>query len=83
MDNIKTTYGIIKEEYFLSETSRISYGIAAYADAENLGTSTVIASVHDITSEHKKITELAKLCTALKLDADHLSEVVGDYLNGI
>ena len=77
---IEITYGVTEEKYSLGGSSRISYGIAAYADAEIDGTATVIASVHDVTDDKERLTNLVDLCNELKLSVCHLSDVVEDFL---
>lgn len=74
------TYGITEEIYSLGPDSRITYGIAAYADAENDGTATVLQSINDITSDREKIQALVETCNRLKLSIIHLRDVVEDFL---
>lgn len=76
------TYGIVEEKYALCGVSRISYGIAAYADAEQDGTATILAAVSDITSDRKKLEELVGRCNQAQLSVLHLSDVVEDFLAG-
>lgn len=78
MSNI--TYGSVTEVYSLGEDSRISYGIVAYSDANDVGTASVIASVHDVTSDEGKLNGLANLCNDLQLDPVHLGDVIDDFL---
>ena len=40
-----------EETYSLETNTRISYGIAAYADSKDGGTATIIDVIHDITSD--------------------------------
>jgi hypothetical protein len=40
---ISTTYGVTEEIYSLGAHSRTSYGVAAYADAEEDGVATIVA----------------------------------------
>ena len=76
----KITYGLTEESYSIGSTSRISYGIAVYADADIDGTATVIASVHDITSDRERLSALVDACNRLELSLCHLSDVVEDFL---
>jgi len=76
------TYGITEEIYILGDSKRISYGIAAYADTETDNTTTIVASVHDITSDKQKISELVEMCNRLELSAIHLNDVVENFLSG-
>lgn len=75
------SYGMIEETYSLGNETRTSYGIAAYADPELDGTATVTASVHDITSNKKKLEGLIHKCNRLGLSTVHLYDVVEDFLN--
>lgn len=74
------TYGITEEVYALGCDRRVSYGIAAYADAELDGTATIVVSVHDITSDKDKLSELVQACNRLRLSTLHLADVVEDFL---
>ena len=76
------TYGIVEEKYALYGVSRVSYGIAAYADAEQDGTATILAAVSDITSDRKKLEELVGRCNQAQLSVQHFSDVVEDFLGG-
>lgn len=78
MNNI--TYGTVSETYSLGDTSRVSYGIAVYSCAESDGTSTVIASVHDVSAEKGRIDELVSLCYRHHLDPEQLFDVIDDFL---
>ena len=74
------TFGLIQETYILGKTSRISYGIAAFADARANGSATVVDAVRDITSNREKLAALVRLCNRLHLSVVHLHEVVEDFL---
>ena len=74
------TYGITEELYSLGEIRRTSYEIAAYADVDEEGTATIVASVHDITSDKHKLAELVRKCNQLGLSVVHLNDVVEDFL---
>lgn len=76
---IDATYGVIEEKYTVGNHSRISYGIAAYADIEHNGTAIVVASVNDITSDRERITQLVDDCNRLNLSLIHLNDVVEDF----
>ena len=58
------------------------YGIAAYADAEKDGAATILASVHDVTTDKQALDELVSLCNRLELSSVHLLDVVEDFLAG-
>ena len=74
------TYGVTEEIYSFGHSSRTSYGIAAYADAEEDGTPTIVASVHDVSAEKYKVDDLVSLCNLYHLDPEHLCDVIDDFL---
>ncbi len=74
------TYGLIKEEYRFEEYTRVSYGIAAYANTEINETATIVASVHDVTSNKQALEELVLLCNSMALSLVHLNCVIDDFL---
>ncbi len=78
MKNIK--YGLIEEIYSFGASTRTTYGIAVYANPENDGTSTIIASVHDITASKDTLYTLVSQCNDLDLSLIHLYDVVEDFL---
>ena len=73
-------YGIIEERYILSNDARVSYGIAAFADAESDGTATIIASVHDISSDITCIINLVNDCNKALVSPVFLRNIVEDFL---
>ncbi len=74
------TYGTVFEIYELNGKSRISYGIAVYADAKSDGTATIVASARDLTSDKSKINSLVDKCNRLELSPIHFYDVVEDFL---
>lgn len=48
---MKFIYGVTEEVYVLGDTTRIAYGIAAYAGSETDQTFTIAASVRDISPD--------------------------------
>lgn len=76
------TYGIIEEHYAGGGGSRVSYGIAAYADADEEGTATILGSVHDISSDRQKLLEQIQKYNQLELSLIHLQDVITDFLAG-
>lgn len=78
---INVTYAITEEKYTLGNESRISYGIAAYSGAKENGTATIVASVHDVTSNKEDLMNLVDDCNRLKLSTMHLSDIVEDFLS--
>ena len=79
---MNVTYGLTEEVYSLGAERRVSYRIAAYADAEEDGTATIIASVHDVTTDKQALLELVELCNRLGLSLMYLNDVVEDFLVG-
>ena len=77
---MNVTYGITKEVYSLGDSSRISYGIVAYANSEEDGTSTIVASIHDITANEQALLELVQQCNRLELSTLHLNDVIEGFL---
>ena len=78
---IKVTYGLVEEKYTLGNESMVSYGISAYSDAKGNGTATIVASVHDITSNKESLTRLVDDCNRLELSTKYLFNVVEDFLS--
>ncbi len=77
---MNVTYALVEERYELADEIRISYGIVAYANAEQDGTATIVASVHDITSDKLRLKELVDDCNRFELSTIHLSDVIEDFL---
>lgn len=78
---MNVTYAVAEEKYALGEEKRTSYGIVAYANAEQGGTVTIVASVRDITSDKKRLKKLVDDCNRLELSTVHLQDVVEDFLS--
>ena len=78
---MNVTYAVAEEKYALGEEKRISYGIVAYANADQDGTATIVASVRDITSDKKRLKKLVGDCNRLELSTVHLLDVVEDFLS--
>ena len=74
------TYAVTEEKYTLGNESRTSYGIVAYANAEQNGTATVVTSIHDVTSDEQSLRRLVDDCNSLELSIVHLPDVVEDFL---
>ncbi len=79
----KPAYGLIREEYFLGDGSRIAYGVAAYAHPTSTGNATVVASVHDITTDRSAALRLVSRCNRGHLSPEHLADVVYDLLGSL
>lgn len=75
------TYGIHSETYFLESQTRKTYGIVAYADAEEDGMATVIASAHDVTNDRYRAEQLADKFNRGNLALCHFSDVIEDFLS--
>ena len=76
---VNYAYGITKESYSLGDSLHVAYGIAAYANSEEDGTSTIVASIHDITTNEQAILELMQQCNRLGLSTIHLFDVMEDF----
>ena len=79
--NMTITYGVTEEIYTLGAVSRRAFGIAAYADAEEDGTATIVAAVHDITDDRAKLEGLVAACNREGLSLVHLDDIVEDFLD--
>ena len=73
-------FGLIQELYVLDGTNRVSYGIAAFADAKTNGSATIVDAVRDITSNREKLAALIRRCNRLRLSDIHLHDVIEDFL---
>ncbi len=74
------TYGLTEELYALGTNSRVSYGVAAYCDADKDGTATIVASVHDVTANKQALMNFVSLCNRLELSPIHLKDAIDDFL---
>ena len=74
------TYGVVAETYLLGSQTRNAYGIVAYADANQDGTATVVASAHDITPDRYRAEQLADKCNRGNLSLCHFDDVIEDFL---
>ena len=79
--NMTITYGVTEEIYTLGAVSRRAFGIAAYADAKEDGTATIVAAVHDITEDRAKLEGLVAACNREGLSLVHLDDIVEDFLD--
>ena len=77
---MNVTYGVTEEIYSLGHSFRASYGVAAYADSEEDGTATIVASVRDVTADKQALAERVAFCNRLELSTIHLNDVVKDFL---
>lgn len=74
------TYGIIEEIYSLNGAVRLSYGLAVYADAALNGTSTVVASAHDVSSDKDRLLKRIRQFNRLQLSLIHWDDILEDLL---
>ena len=74
------TYGVSEEKYSLGDTTRISYGIVAYADSTTDEIASIVASVRDISNNKTRIEQLADLFNRMGLSPIHLDDVITDFL---
>ena len=73
-------YGVSEEKYSQGGTTRISYGIVAYADSTTGGIASIVASVRDISNNKTRIEQLADLFNRMELSPIHLDDVIADFL---
>ena len=74
-------YEVIGEVQSHEGHDYISYGIAAYADAETCVAKYVIAYVPDVSTNRSAVESLVQRCNILGLSPIHLVDVVEDFLN--
>ena len=74
------TYGVSEEKYLLGDTTRISYGIVAYADSTTDEIAAIVASARDISNNKTRIEQLADLFNRMELSPIHLDDVITDFL---
>ena len=73
-------YYVIKEKRISENRSETWYGIAAYSVLENGRTVSEITSIHDITNDLLKISDLVDKCNRFGLSTEHLNGIVEDFL---
>ena len=73
-------YDVVAETYSLGNQLRNAYGIVAYADADEDGTATIVASAHDITNNRCRAEQLADQCNRGNLALCHFDDVIEDFL---
>ena len=78
---MNVTYGIISREILtLDSNVQMTYGIVAYAIADESNTAVVVASVYDITTDKQALANLVFIWNQLKLSTIHLHDVIEDFL---
>ncbi len=75
------TYGVVKEIYRLNGRKRVAYGIAAYADAEEDGTLTILLSINDITTDRKALSRLIKMLNENRASLKHIRDIAEDFIS--
>ena len=74
------TYGLVEEKYFVGVDVRVSYGVAAFADADVDGSATIVFSIHDISSDRENLIKLISSCNRMKLSIHHFNDIIEDFL---
>ena len=74
------TYGLVEEKYFVGVDVRVSYGVAAFADADVDGSATIVLSIHDISSDREILSKLVSLCNRMKLSIHHFNDIIEYFL---
>ena len=77
----KIAYEMIGGVHTHGDQAYISYGIAAYVDAETSDAKRVIAHVPDISPNCSTLEPLVQRCNTLGLSPINLVDVVEDFLN--
>lgn len=77
---MRITYGVTEEIYTLGGQSRTSYGIVAYAEGEEDGTATIVASARDLSPVRERLDKLVRTCNRLHLSLIHFGDVIEDFL---
>ena len=77
----KVAYEMIGEVHTFGDQAYISYGIAAYVDAETSDAKRVIAHVPDVSPNRSTLEPLVQRCNTLGISPIHLVDVVEDFLN--
>lgn len=77
----KVAYEMIGEVHTRGEHTYLSYGIAAYVDAETSEAKQVIAHMPDVSPNRSALEPLVQMCNMLGLSPIHLVDVVEDFLN--
>ena len=74
------TYGLVEESYRLKGETRVAYGVCAYADAEEVGTATIVASAHDVTPRRAEMEDFVAGINRGHLSLRHFEDAVEDFL---
>ena len=77
----KVAYEMIGEVHSIGDQAYISYGIAAYVDAETSDAKCVIAYVSDVSPNRSTLEPIVQRCNTLGISPIHLVDVVEDFLN--
>ena len=76
--NVK--YVLIKDMYCYRFKIETSYGIAAFVDEWQQGFKTIVASVHNVSTDGQKVKQLVDKCNEMGLSPVHLDDVVYDMI---
>jgi hypothetical protein len=73
---------MVSETYIVGDHTRTSYGIVAYADADEEGSATIIASARDLCVDKIAVEALVQRCNQLGLSLIHFDDIIQDFLDG-
>ena len=76
------TYSIVEEIYILAKERRVSYGVVAYANAEEDGTATILASARDVSSDKRELECFVEKCNKMDLSLSYFKDMIEDFLAG-
>ena len=71
----KITYEVKETTLDVNEEEISSYGIDCLVDGKKY------LSVEDISTDKRSVEDLARICSALELEPEHLRDVAEDYIS--
>ena len=74
------TYGMVEEHHILPNLERISYGIEAFCNVDQLELGCIVASIHDLSDDRMEILRLVDRCNRFRVSPEHLDEIVEDWM---
>ena len=74
------TYGLVTEMHELNGEKRITYGITAYANADECGTATTLCTVNDLSPDKETVLDAVRLLNESHASLLHFEELIDDYL---
>ena len=77
---INVTYKITEGTHGSEDGVSKSYGIAVFANIDMNETTSVLASIQDITTDRDALDELVNLCNSMELSPLHIRDVIEDFL---